>query len=381
MLLDKHIHYAFRRFYCFLSVEPTSQKINDEKRAYSVPTLLSTEDAMEESIMKRLCYMLSTFFIFAPLSAILPKAPETAKIVFTSRRDGNFEIYSMNPDGSDQINLTQHRAKDAAPVWSPTGEQILFTSDRGGIEDLYLMDADGTNVRQVFKKLIGREFPTWSPDGKALVYHRFHTFSIYTASSDGKDEKKLVDGLWPVWSPNGFEIAFLASKFVWAENGNLRAPNVRVQIINLQTHVEEILLPAKIGMVDPAWAPDSAQIAFSWTGRQEKGLLEDKEVRHPVGIYVVNRDGSGLRKIIDAGDAESVFSPTWSPHGNELMYHKRVRGVAQLFKIALGGGVPKQLTHRGDNFRADWFDPAFALSVSPQPSLLTTTWGKLKIQD
>ena len=164
--------------------------------------------------MKRLCYALSAFLIFAPLSAVLAKAPETAKIVFTSRRDGNFEIYIMNPDGSDQINLTQHRARDSAPVWSPTGEQILFTSDRGGIEDLYLMDADGTNVRQVFKKLIGREFPTWSPDGKALTYHRFHTFSIYTASLDGKDEEELGDGLWSAWSPNGSEIAFMTGKLL-----------------------------------------------------------------------------------------------------------------------------------------------------------------------
>ena len=101
--------------------------------------------------MKPLCYALSIFLVFGILSAVLAKAPETAKIIFTSRRDGNFEIYIMNPDGSDQTNLTQHRANDSAPVWSPTGEQILFTSDRGGIADLYLMDADGTNVRQVFK--------------------------------------------------------------------------------------------------------------------------------------------------------------------------------------------------------------------------------------
>ena len=200
---------------------------------------------MEASIMKRFCSVLSTFLIFAPFSAVLAKAPETAKIVFTSRRDGNFEIYSMNPDGSDQINLTQHRARDNAPVWSPTGERILFTSDRDGIEDLYLMDADGTNVRQVFKKLIGRAFPTWAPDGKALAYHRFHTFSIYTASSDGKDEEKLAKGLWPAWSPNGSEIAFMASEFVWAENGNLEFPKVRIQIINLQTRVEEELLPGE----------------------------------------------------------------------------------------------------------------------------------------
>ena len=323
--------------------------------------------------MKLVCHALSLFFIFAPFSTVLAKAPETAKIVFTSRRDGNFEIYIMNPDGSDQINLTQHRAKDASPVWSPTGEQILFTSDRGGIEELYLMDADGTNVRQVFKKLIGRAFPTWSPDGKSLAYHRFHTFSIYTASSDGKDETEVADGLWPAWSSNGSEIAFMASKFVWGENRNLRAPNVRVQIVNLQTHVEEALLPGETRMFDPAWAPDSAQIAFSWRGIQVGGTMR---------IHVVNRDGSGLRKIIDAGDGMAAFNPSWSPDGNELIYNKAVGGIRDLFKVALDGGTPERLTHRqGDNFNADWFDPAFALPVSPQSFLLTTMWGKLKAQD
>ena len=323
--------------------------------------------------MKLLCYALGTLLIFAPLSAVFAKAPETAKIVFASRRDGNFEIYIMNPDGSDQTNLTEHRANDFAPVWSPTGEQILFHSDRGGVTDLYLMDPDGTNVRQVFKKLIGREFPTWSPDGKALAYHRFHTLSVYTASSDGKNEEELAEnGLWPAWSPNGSEIAFMASKFAWADNGNLGAPNVRVQIINLQTHVEEKLLPAETSMFDPAWAPDSTQIAFSWRGRA---------VGDTMGIHVASRNGTGLRKIINAGDGASVFNPTWSPDGNKLIYNEGVRGLRQLFKVTLNGGAPKQLTRRGDNSNADWFDPAFALPVSPQPSLITTTWGKLKTQN
>ena len=134
-------------------------------------------------------------------------------------------------------------------------------------------------------------------------------------------------------------------------------------------------------MYRPAWAPDSAQITFTWNGRQENGFLGGNVGVHTTGIYVVNRDGSGLRKIIDSGEDTAVSNPTWSPHGNELIYHKDVRGVRQLFKITLDGGVPEQLTHRDDNFNADWFDPAFALPVSPQPSLLTTTWGKLKTQD
>ncbi|RKU21441.1 hypothetical protein C6500_06700 [Candidatus Poribacteria bacterium] len=329
--------------------------------------------------MKFLWHALSIFLIFAPLTAVLAKVPKTPKIVFTSRRDGNFEIYSMNPDGSDQINLTQHRARDSAPVWSPTGEQILFTSDRGGIEDLYLMDPDGTNVRQVFKKLIGREFPTWSPDGKALAYQRFSELSIYIASIDGKDEEELTKGLFPTWSPNGSEIAFVGGRFALID-GRPVAANPKIQIINLQTHREETLLPGKTSMFNPAWAPDSTQIAFSWNGMIEKGPLAGEKAGNTMGIYVVNRDGTGLKEIADAGVKFSLYV-TWSPHGNELIHNKRVGDTSQLFKVALNGGVPEQLTHRGGSSKADWFDPAFALPVSPQSSFLTTIWGKLKIQD
>ena len=327
--------------------------------------------------MKLLCYAFSTFLIFAPLSvSLLAKVPETTKIVFTSNREGNSEIYIMNPDGSDQINLTEHRAKDVSPVWSPTGEQILFTSDRGGIEDLYLMDADGTNVRQVFKKLIGREFPTWSPDGKALTYHRSHTLSIYTASIQEKDEEELTEGLFPAWSPNGSEIAFMGGRFELLD-GKPVVANPKIEIINLQTHVEQNLLPEKIMMFNPAWAPDSTQIAFSG---MIAGDPADKKAKPTIDIYVVNRDGTGLKKIA-AGEVGRSLYTTWSPHGNELIYNKQVHDASQLFKVNLDGGVSEQLTHRGRNSDADWFDPAFALPISPQSSLLTTIWGKLKTQD
>ena len=104
-------------------------------------------------------------------------APMTPKILFTSARDGNREIYIMNPDGTEQMKLTQHPANDLNAVWSPTGKQILV-SDRGGKRDLYLMDPDGTNVRRVFKREVKgityRDYPTWSPDGKQIAYMHTH---------------------------------------------------------------------------------------------------------------------------------------------------------------------------------------------------------------
>ncbi|MDE0423657.1 MAG: hypothetical protein OXN25_02175 [Candidatus Poribacteria bacterium] len=330
--------------------------------------------------MKSIFYLFSALFVFVFLSAAFAKAPATTKIAFTSNRDGNFEIYTMNPDGSDQINLTQHRAADQNPVWSPTGEQILFVSDRHEMKDLYLMDADGTNVRKVFPNLVGRQHPTWSPDGKQLSYHRFDKLAIYVASSDGEREEKLVNGLWPVWSPNGSEIAFVADKnFALIAERVLQVEAPKIQIINLQTKTEAALLPGKELMFHPAWSPNGNKIAFSWIDLDAIPAI-GKDIADNESVYVVNRDGSELRQIADAEDG-ATSHPIWAPQGDELIYEKQIRETVHLFKIALADGIPEKLTDRGDNVGADWFDPAFALPVSPQPQLLTTVWGKIKTRD
>ena len=66
--------------------------------------------------------------MFGRVCQVFAETPTTPKILFTSTRDGNHEVYIMNPDGSEQVNLTQHPARDVSAVWSPTGEQILFAS-------------------------------------------------------------------------------------------------------------------------------------------------------------------------------------------------------------------------------------------------------------
>ena len=100
---------------------------------------------------------------------VLAEAPATSKIAFSSWRGRNLDIYLMNPDGSEEVQLTHHRRRDAGPKWSPTGEQILFDSDRDGAPgdwDLYLMNADGSNMRRVFPKSAARGNPSWSTGWK-----------------------------------------------------------------------------------------------------------------------------------------------------------------------------------------------------------------------
>src|SRR5687767_4151276 len=69
------------------------------------------------------------------VNAAFPGA--NGKIAFSSFRDGNQEIYVMNPDGSGQTRLTDNPADDGAPAWSPDGTKIAFTSNRDGNYEIY----------------------------------------------------------------------------------------------------------------------------------------------------------------------------------------------------------------------------------------------------
>src|SRR2546423_11257377 len=67
------------------------------------------------------------------------------KIAFDSNRTGNDEIFVMNPDGSNQVNLSNNPANDNNPSWSPDGTKIAFVSNRDGNDEIYVMNADGSN--------------------------------------------------------------------------------------------------------------------------------------------------------------------------------------------------------------------------------------------
>ncbi len=323
--------------------------------------------------------------MFWGVYGVLAEAPTTPKILFTSARDGNYEIYMMNPDGSEQVNLTQHPATDLGAVWSPTGEQILFVSDRQGtrVRDLYLMDPDGANVQRVFKRKIRawRGDATWSPDGKQFAYWLADwdrlKFGLYLGTFAEEDAERIGNYSSPAWSPDGSEIACSIS----------HEQEARLTFINVRTRAVEQPLPKKAlrWQFGPSWSAAGDRLAISGNKHLLPVILE-RELHNAwadkLSIYIVNRDGTGLRQLVEEAGPRAV-SPVLSPDGSEVLYTQEINGQIQIFKIDVNTGLRTQLTHVGGPFRqanagGDWFDPAYALPVSPQPALLTTTWGQLK---
>ena len=318
----------------------------------------------------RLLSALSLIFFYSSLCNVLAQAPQTPKIVFSLiDNTQNAEIYLMNPDGTDQVRLTHNKAFDVSPMWSPTGEQILFASDRDGTRDLYLMDADGKNVKRVFGKSEDRRHPTWSPDGEQIAYTRREQGKgfIYIASIDGKKEERVSIGGLPAWSPDGMKIAFITGA----------VKRRQISILNVSTYKQKVLFPKPAQpswMTSPEWSPSGEKLAFAWLHKVPLGEFADTQT-----IYIINRDGTGLQQVIPERVGRES-SPVWSPQGNALLYTQYINGKQmQIFKVGLDGGEPVQLTDPTFwHFTGDWFDPAYALPVSPQPQLLTTTWGDVK---
>ena len=180
--------------------------------------------------------------IFGLLCPVSAKQLSSEKIVFASNRDGNWEIYMMNPDGTRQERLTYDRAVDCDPVISPAGDQILFNSNRGGTRDLYLMDVDGRNVRPLFGFTEAyRTHPAWSPNGERIIYSQraLGGINIHTAGADGTSAKLIVylenaHSGYPTWSSDGTEIAYVvADEIHWASR--------QIRFINLYTRKQEPL--------------------------------------------------------------------------------------------------------------------------------------------
>ncbi len=160
-----------------------------------------------------------------PAPAKIPRSvsEQAGRILFTSDREANYDIYVINSDGTGETRLTSDPAKDYRPAWSPDGAHIAFESDRDGNGEIYTMSADGSDVRRITHNRSHESRPAWSPDGAHIAFasNRSCTFDLYVMRLDGSDQRRLTESSDndrnPDWCCQG--LAVLARADVGREGG------------------------------------------------------------------------------------------------------------------------------------------------------------------
>src|SRR6267378_2997408 len=227
------------------------------------------------------------------------------RIAFHSNRDGDFDIYVMNADGSGVRQLTHTTVHEFDPIWSPNGKRIAFARlDETGDFDVIVMNADGSGAINLTNNDVVNDFAgAWSPDGKrmAIASNRDGDDEVFIINLDGSGVTQLthndVRDFPTAWSPNGTQILFESNR---DDDEELYVMNVDGSGVTRLTNN-----PGRDEGDRAGWSPNGKQIAFHST---RDGGDED--------IFVMNADGTGVTQLtFNDGVFDAV--PVWTAGGRE----------------------------------------------------------------
>jgi TolB protein len=216
---------------------------------------------------------------------------------------GNYEIYTIEEDGSDLRRITFNGVTDQYPAWSPDGKKLAVVRNWMTESEIFIINADGSGEKQVTKMgdltVFARDL-AWSPDGRTIAFAAAPTgvgsLDVYVVQSNGSGFARLTsaegDDQHPAWTSDGKRIAYSSY------GGNPAQPP---EIYSMDRQGSNVLVETDctIGCYYPAWSPDGTRLAYN-----EGNTLKIREL--------------ATSYVWTFGD--DIVAAAWSPDAVRLVY-------------------------------------------------------------
>lgn len=254
------------------------------------------------------------------------------KIIYASdpgeTGNADYDLYTINPDGSNKTRLTFNEKYTDHPAWSPEYSRIAYSTTVDFDDRIFIMTADGKEKKQLTFGEKGRDdkFPTWSPDGKYLAYISYQNKipNLWVMDIYGENVKQLtfVKGedtvLWPSWSPRGDVIAFSYNKAG-------KEIDFRLHTIKPDGTDERELLSSTdpdLGDHEPAWSPDGKIMYFISNRSSHLEIWKFDYDKLVTANYSQSAD-IGLQQIsnLHAVNTTPDHRPRVSPDGSKIVFY------------------------------------------------------------
>ena len=228
------------------------------------------------------------------------------------------QIFIMDSNGNDKIQLTSNPSNASQPSWSPDGQRLAFMS-----YTIEILDLETLEVTRPFEQSgLNVSDPVWSPTGDRLVFSaidvKSETRVLYISTIDGSNLHQFTDGddEKPAWSPDGKHIAFLHIETSDQEGRSEESTVLRTMDLSRESWHDFQFPPGVQIYSGPKWSPDGQHVLI--VGSRLITTSLGKESRN--AIYSIDVGSSTLSIILTAKNTLGIDPPGWFPVSRQVHF-------------------------------------------------------------